>query len=412
MFLSMTEQPNTPRFSGRVHVVGAGPVGLLLTALLQSTDGFSVRLYEKRREYTRARMVQLASYLVADSGDSYRVDHIDGENIDAVFEPSEIDERIAFRRSIPPDLSTLLHRWATGFCPLNAIERSLSDLIDERGSTSVERVAGLVQARDAMTILEPGDIMIDSTGSRSLLRDYLLPTNGAPETDANTANIRLEYAIVVTFLYSQAYDCNEWCKYHKNAENPEYKFIPAVGRVYYDGAVSHVTGIVNITADDYAAMPPTFDGQWLRANFPHVARSMDRFIDKIKDETHGEIIGDLEIVRIPLNLYRARNATNRQWLAGGSDHPFARSPVFLVGDSAIGSPYFQSISLGFECAMFLAGLITRRDIPLRDMLDAYELYTYKQWLRVYMRSKMIKHNKDLFECVDHPAALLEKLHIY
>jgi threonine dehydrogenase-like Zn-dependent dehydrogenase len=31
---------------GRVHVVGAGPVGLLLTALHQSMDGFSVSLYE------------------------------------------------------------------------------------------------------------------------------------------------------------------------------------------------------------------------------------------------------------------------------------------------------------------------------------------------------------------------------
>jgi 2-polyprenyl-6-methoxyphenol hydroxylase-like FAD-dependent oxidoreductase len=50
----------------RAHVVGAGPVGLLLTALLQSMEGFSVRLYEKRREYTRTRMVQLAPYLVAD----------------------------------------------------------------------------------------------------------------------------------------------------------------------------------------------------------------------------------------------------------------------------------------------------------------------------------------------------------
>jgi hypothetical protein len=35
----------------------------------------------------------------------------------------------------------------------------------------------------------------------------------------------------------------------------------------------------------------------------------------------------------------------------------ARSPVCLVGDAAMGSPYFQSISLGFECAMFLAGLL-------------------------------------------------------
>ena len=46
------------------------------------------------------------------------------------------------------------------------------------------------------------------------------------------------------------------------------------------------------------------------------------------------------------------------------------------------------------------------------MLDRYELYMYKQWLRVYMRSKMIKHNKDLFESIDDPLALLEKLHIY
>ena len=49
---------------------------------------------------------------------------------------------------------------------------------------------------------------------------------------------------------------------------------------------------------------------------------------------------------------------------GTGDHPFARSPVFLVGDSAMGSPYFQSISLGFECAMFLAGLLGQRDLPL------------------------------------------------
>ncbi|HUE97751.1 MAG TPA: hypothetical protein VMN99_00775 [Anaerolineales bacterium] len=46
------------------------------------------------------------------------------------------------------------------------------------------------------------------------------------------------------------------------------------------------------------------------------------------------------------------------------------------------------------------------------MLDRYELYIYKQWLRVYMRSKMIKHNKDLFESLDDTPALLKLLHIY
>lgn len=403
-----------PLTSGsRVHVIGAGPVGLLLTALLQAMEGVSVRHYEKRQKYTRSRMVQLAPYLVADSLESYRTDHIDGDTIEAVFDPPEIDQGLAFRQSIAPDLMTLLREWSLGFCPLNTIEQSLSDLIDARGSNTVQRTSMVVTAQDAMAMLKPGDILIDCTGANSLLRDHLVPGSGASAAGANTVNIRLEYAAVITFLYGQVYACNETCKYAKNVENLQYKFIPAIARTYYDGSITHVTGIVNITAEDYAAMPPKFDGHWLRSHFPTVAQSMDRFIDHIKQETHGEILGDLEIVRIPLNLYRARNATNRQWLtAEPVDHPFASSPVFLVGDSAIGSPYFQSISLGFECAMFLAGLIAQRDLPLRDMLDRYELYTYKQWLRVYMRSKMIKHNKNLFETIDDRDALLNQLHIY
>jgi len=393
----------------RVHVLGAGPVGLLFTALLQPLDGFDVRLYEKRRDYTRTRMVQLAPYLVADSLESYRADEIDGDSVEAIFDQEELDQGLAVRQSIPPDLRGLLTGWVRGFCPLNAIERALSELIDARLTNSVERSSAVVTAEDVMAMLEPGDILVDSTGSRSLLRDHLVPS---PAADANTLKVRLEYALVITFLYGQAYDCNEYCKYHKNIENPRYKFIPMVNRTHYDGSVSHVTGIVNISAEEYEAMPSRFDGEWLRENASDVALSMDRFIDKIKEEAPGEILGDLEIVRIPLDLYRARNATNRHLLRSGREHPFGGFPIFLAGDSAIGSPYFQSISLGFECAMFLAGLIAQADFGLEDKLDRYELYIYKQWLRVYMRSKMIKHNKDLFESIDDPLALLDKLHIY
>ena len=398
---------------GTVHIVGAGPVGLMLTALLQSMEGFSVRLYEKRHEYTRTRMVQLAPYLVADSVESYRADRIDGDNVEAVFDPRELEDGLAFRQSIPADLMDLLREWAQGFCPLNAIERSVSDLIDDRDTSSVERRMAVVTTEEAIGLLEPEDILIDCTGCKSLLRDHLVPGPGDVVSGANTFEIRLEYALVITFLYGQTYECNEYCKYYKNVGNLNYKFIPAVHRTYYDGAVSHVTGIVNITPEDYAAVPARCDGEWLRGNFPGVARSMDRFIDKVKQETNGEIVGDLEVVRIPLSLYRARNATSRRWREGWpADHPFATSPVFLAGDSAIGSPYFQSISLGFECAMFLAGLLAQRDLPVRDLLDRYEMFMYKQWLRVYMRSKMIKHNKDVFECVDDRFAVLDKLHIY
>jgi 2-polyprenyl-6-methoxyphenol hydroxylase-like FAD-dependent oxidoreductase len=397
----------------RVHVVGAGPVGLLLTALLQSIDGFSVRLYEKRREYTRTRMVTLAPYLVADSIESYEADVIDGDSVGAIFDPQELDQGLAFRQSLPADLTALLRSWTLGFCRLNSIEHSISELIDARGPNGVQRVPEVVSVEDAKAMLEPGDVLIDASGSRSLLRDHLVPGRGEGAEGANTLKVRLEYVLVITFLYGQKYDCNEFCKYAKNVDNPHYKFIPMVHRTHYDGSVSHVTGVVSISTEEYEAMPSHFDGQWLRDNFPDVAESMDRFIDKVKEETNGEILGDLEIVRIPLDLYRARNATNRHLLAGEpGDDPFTTSPVILAGDSAIGSPYFQSISLGFECAMSLAGLLAQRELPLQVMLDRYELYMYKQWLRVYMRSKMIKHNKDLFESIDDPLALLEQLHIY
>src|SRR6476659_10268474 len=83
-------------FTTLLPVVGAGPVGLLLTALLQPVEGLSVRLYEKRREYTRTRMVQLAPYLVADSVESYRADSIDGDSVEAIFDPPELEQGLAF----------------------------------------------------------------------------------------------------------------------------------------------------------------------------------------------------------------------------------------------------------------------------------------------------------------------------
>jgi hypothetical protein len=187
---------------------------------------------------------------------------------------------------------------------------------------------------------------------------------------------------VITFLYGRHYTCDEFCKYYKNLENAGYKFIPAVHRTSYDGDVTHVTGIVTIGEADSEAMPPRFDGTWLRAYFPAIARSMDGFINRVRAETHGELVGDLEITRIPLDVYHAWNVTSRRWHTAGLDHPLARTPVFLVGDSAIGSPYFQSISLGLECAFHLAGHLANHALPMGEIFDRYELFMYQQWLRV------------------------------
>src|SRR5688572_3956015 len=147
VMISVTSAERT-QSARQIHIIGAGPVGLFLTALLESVDGLGVRLYEKRAGYQRTRMVRLASSLAA--GSSGNTDRIDSENIEAVFEPHELEANLAFKQSVPPDLMSRLSEWTQGFCPLNTIERSLSGLIDERGSGVVERVATALTVDDVL----------------------------------------------------------------------------------------------------------------------------------------------------------------------------------------------------------------------------------------------------------------------
>jgi len=397
----------------RVHVMGAGPVGLMVAALLQPIEGLSVLLYEQRAEYTRTRMVRLEPSLAAETVESYRAGHSDPDDLQAMFDSEALAQIIAFRQTIEPDLKALLSEWTLGFCPLNEIENSLTHLIETRPGSRVQRLAGAVSLEDVQAFLQPGDIVIDCTGRRSLLRDSLVPHNDESESGENTVNLQFERALVVTFLYDENYSCNEQCKYFKNTENPHYKFIPSVNRTFSDGGLSWVTGIIHITVDQAEAMPTQFRGEWLRENFPEIAASMDHFIACMESDTHGQIVGDLDIISIPLNLYRARNATSRLVREqGASDHPFSTAPVFLAGDSAIGSPYFQSISLGFECAMYLAELFSRPELGIDEILDLYERYVYQQWMYVYIRSKLIKHHKDIFEVLDDKLGLLELIRLY
>ena len=62
---------------------------------------------------------------------------------------------------------------------------------------------------------------------------------------------------MITFLYGQHYECNEYCKYYKNRESTGYKFIPAVNRTCYEDGITHVTGIVSISPEEFEAMPPS-----------------------------------------------------------------------------------------------------------------------------------------------------------
>ena len=155
-------------------------------------------------------------------------------------------------------------------------------------------------------------------------------------------------------------------------------------------------------------MPGRFDGEWLRDSFPEVARSMDRFIAKVKLETNGEVVGDLEIIRIPLNLYRARHATSLAARAT-TRSPHARVPGRRFGDRL---PVLPVDPLGFRVRDVPCGTHHgRTTCRSTQMLDRYERYIYKQWLRVYIQSKLIKNNKDLFQLLDEPPGSSTSSHL-
>jgi hypothetical protein len=71
-----------------------------------------------------------------------------------------------------------------------------------------------------MAMVEPGDVVIDATGTRSLLRDHLAPGADGADPEANTLSFLVEHALVITFRYGQTYVCNEFCEYDKTVENP------------------------------------------------------------------------------------------------------------------------------------------------------------------------------------------------
>ena len=280
-------------------------------------------------------MVSLAKYLIADSVESYKEDPVDGQDVEALYDPVELQTRLAYRSAVAPDLRALLEEWSRGFVQLNVVENRLTELIEARDTGTVERVSTTLTRDEALELVEPGDVLVDCSGTRALMRDLLLPGADLDVPGRNTQLFHLEHSLVITFLYGQHYECNEYCKYYKNIESTGYKFIPAVHRTCYEDGTTHVTGIVSISEEEFEAMPPRFDGDWLRECFPDIAASMDNFIDQVKRETNGEVIGDLEITRIPLDVYHAWNNTTptlarvRPRPPAG---PYPRLPARRLGD--------------------------------------------------------------------------------
>lgn len=408
------------------HIIGAGPVGLLTAALLQRTTGKNIVLHEKRPVYTRTRMVALSPYLLAQDLGPYDSDPFDGDNIRAIFNPDALSDLFASKRWIPRDVKEFLRSLGTDYVPLNTIESAFAEFVS--AGREIGRSSAAVTMESLNEVLSPGDVVLDCSGRNSLTRDRLPAgrrdalfrqlaftkqahqgRRGVNEWEGNTLEFVLEHALVVTFQLGEHHVCNERCKFVGNEGNDAYRFLPSIRKTFSSGGRSNVTGVVHITSEDFERLPRDLDQAWLDADEDPIAQSINRFLNNHLIPLSGSQPEDLAIITLPLNLYRARKFTN-------VDYPWLGDvenvPTFLMGDGAVGSPFHQSISLGFEGSMYVSWLMRDNNPVGIDMLQRYEDFMDRQWMRVYVRSKAIKANKDVLAHLHDIDHLLDMIHVY
>ena len=149
--------------------------------------------------------------------------------------------------------------------------------------------------------------MVDCTGNKSLLRDRLLPDGERVDGLTNTHTM-LSHTLASRSSTARRTTATEQLgKYYKNVGTERYSPSPPTPDVQRRrGHPRHRSDHADL-AEDYAAMPTQFDGRSARRALPDVGLWRQHFVEKIEEESHGEIIGDLDIIRIPLNLYPRRS---------------------------------------------------------------------------------------------------------
>ena len=207
-------------------------------------------------------------------------------------------------------------------------------------------------------MLEPGDILIDCSGSNSVLRDHVMPGFGGVKartrsrlgSNTPSSSLPVRPAIRLQRVLQVLQKRENGLQVHSNGP-------PYILRRQHQPR----DGYRQYQAEDYEAMPSdsTASGFAVTSPASPCRWTVSSTRSNMKPGRDTRRTGDYPYSFGPVPCSQCDQPAVAHSRA--QRPPVRRSPIFLAGDSAIGSPYFQSISLGFECAMFLAGLIGQRD---------------------------------------------------
>ena len=354
-----------------------------------------VTLLEKRADFTRARRVKLLGKVLLPAP-------TDDEPI--IFSDDQVVERRRAIDCIKLELFAMTTSWLEIATPIQIIQEKLLKYYVAAGGTIL--TGDQYDFKDNLKSLThyPNTVIIDCTGYHSVLRNHIQPDNRVSRL--------LEHVLLCSFILDTRYECNERCKYYKNRNTRRYRIIPSINDTYTTGErQTNVLCLITIDQDTFEELslikPLTYAS--LGEHKHEIYDDLNIFLNNLCRQDLSKIRFDtMEFVTLPLQLYRAKKLT---YTVNDSD---LNQHWVLLGDAAMGGPYFQSISMGFESAIYLAYLLVNMNGNAQEVFKKYEMYVETLWLRLQMHSREIQHNKQILQamCADDRDAVLELIKIF
>jgi len=340
----MQPQPAQQQPDPGVVIVGAGPVGLWTAIQIKKRQPhLDVLMYERHETYQRSHVLRL----------EHRSMLLYGKN------SRDEAERAFYKDVTGKSLSGVFMSAAGGksvFIRTNDLEAALKNHAQALG---IRIAQARVESANALMAAHPRcKTFIAADGAHSKMRRDLLGEDAVEQKDLQHV-VEVKYqaqgaAGHFSFLGGQ----------HKTNLGLSHMAFEYVGRE--KEGLTPVTLRFFVDGDTYAGLPPASFKEPLSASDPRLpaglARDIQAYMDARRDHAGETCLKEsVKLTKLTLSTYAARKFAvqrdGRCW--------------YIVGDAAMGVPYFRALNAGLITGSQLAYIVTREKLGNKARAIAY-----------------------------------------